>query len=124
MFIMRWLAGHPIVAIWFLGLIAFLLNYDAVYNNKSTTEHTDAPHEITDVAKKPVNKLGDLSASNVVAEGDKTETLETVKIEAVKPKESLEEEVSHSKEESSSSKLDRSILAEVNRACRYGIDGC
>lgn len=46
MYIVRWLMGHPIIAIWVLGAIAILLSMDAGNKNHQESGDTTASHTV------------------------------------------------------------------------------
>ena len=45
MYIVRWLTGHPMIAVWVLGAIAILLSYGSTGKNKPSVEHEAAKSE-------------------------------------------------------------------------------
>ena len=78
MYIVRWLMGHPIIAIWVLGAIAILLQI-AGGNNKHEEQDRSNSHAVT--SSEALN--GVVANAEVKHELDKT-------IESVDNKESLE----------------------------------
>lgn len=104
MYIVRWLMGHPIIAIWFLGAIAILLSIsnsgdkkelhgDDHSNNQEqvvTTDSTksiDTPPSVTsgliesDEKKATVEESVKAEVETEVVITEETETTETVKVE-------------------------------------------
>lgn len=63
MYIVRWLMGHPMIAVWVLGAIAILLSYGSSYK-ETTDEVSDSSSKVTHAIKQNAHASTDSQNSD------------------------------------------------------------